>query len=261
MSDTIEAWHYNAKRATLLQRRPGTIIDVAESFHQAVSPMRFYAGGEVHVIGTGAMGSVIARAMTGSTRAVVPIEDSDWATSAIAAVELDDDYSSDSWLQWAKAAKTALEKSTTEDKAAPSAAARLRVERLAAVQAALGLSTSDLAQVLGLSRPGLYKWLDASNDLRLQEASRERLAMVERIAKQWRERSTSPLGSVAQEPLADGRTVLAMTTAENIDEAAVVDVFDELVAKLAGKPKSRSQKLTEAGFKRRPSSRSLPSDD
>ena len=260
MSDTIEARHYSAKHATLLQRRPGTIIDVAESFHQTVSPMRFHGGGEGHVIGTGSMGSVIVRAMTGATRAVVLV-DSDWATSAVAAVELDDNYSSDSWLRWAKAANAALEKSTTEGKAAPSAAARLRVERLAAVQAALGLSTSDLAQVLGLSRPGLYKWLDASNDLRLQEASRERLAVVERIAKQWSERSASPLGTVAQEPLADGRTVLAMTTVESIDEAAVVGAFDELVAKLAAKPKSRSQKLTEAGFKRRPSSRSLPSDD
>ena len=260
MSDTIDARYCNAKRATLLQGRPGTIIDVAESFHQTVSPMTFYGGGEGHVIGTGSMGSVIARLTTAGTRTVVLV-DCDWATSAVAAVELENYYSSDSWLRWAKAAKNALERSTTEDKAAPSAAARLRVERLAAVQAALGLSTSDMAQVLGLSRPGLYKWLDASNDVRLQEASRERLATVERIAKQWRERSASTLGAVAQEPLANGGTVLAMMTAENIDEVAVGGALDELVAKVAGKPKSRSQKLTEAGFKRRPSSRSLPSDD
>lgn len=143
----------------------------------------------------------------------------------------------------------------------PQAAARQRVKRLAAIQAALGLSTADLAQVLHLSRPGLYKWLDASNDLRLQEAKRERLAKVERIANRWRERSVRPLGSFAHEPLAGGGTALAMMSAEDIDEIAVLGALDELVAKAAGKPKSRSQKLTEAGFRRRPSSRSLPSDD
>lgn len=133
--------------------------------------------------------------------------------------------------------------------------------RLAALQAALGLSTSNLAQALGLSRPGLYKWLDASSDVKLQGASRERLAAVERIAKQWRERTTAPLSSVSNEPLADGRTVLSMMVADQFDEATVVGAFDELLAKLAGKPKTRSQKLAEAGFKRRPSAKSLPSDE
>ena len=128
----------------------------------------------------------------------------------------------------------------------------------------LGLSLvlmSNLAQALGLSRPGLYKWLDASSDVKLQGASRERLAAVERIAKQWRERSTAPLSSVSNEPLADGRTVLAMMVADQVDEAAVVGAFDELLGKLAGKPKTRSQKLAEAGFKRRPTAKSLPSDE
>ena len=97
--------------------------------------------------------------------------------------------------------------------------------------------------------------------MKLQGASRERLAAVERIAKQWRERTTAPLSSVSNEPLSDGRTVLAMMVADQVDEAAVVGAFDELLAKLAGKPKTRSQKLAEAGFKRRPSAKSLPSDE
>jgi DNA-binding transcriptional regulator YiaG len=182
------------------------------------------------------------------------------ATSAIPTVTVED-FDADSWSRWSKASKEAFQEAAAAAKAAPSAAARLRVERLAALQAALGLSTSNLAQALGLSRPGLYKWLDASSDVKLQGASRERLAAVERIAKQWRERSTAPLSSVSNEPLADGRTVLAMMVADQFDEAAVVGAFDELLAKLAAKPKTRSQKLAEAGFKRRPSAKSLPSDE
>jgi DNA-binding transcriptional regulator YiaG len=259
VSDTIEARPYSARQAPLLRRRPSTIIDAAESFHP-VSSMRFYGGGEGHIIGAGAIGSAISKLMTGATRAVVLV-DEDWATSAVAAVELDDDNSSDSWLRWAEATRTALQKARYEDKTASSAAARLRVERLAAIQAVLGLSTLDLARVIGITRQALYKWLDATKDMKLQEATRDRLAAVERVAKRWRERSPAPLVSVAQEPLANGGTVLALMVGENFDEAAVVGACNELLAKLQGKPKSRSQKLADAGFKRRPSARSLPSED
>lgn len=255
MSDTIEARFYNAQRATLLQRRPSTIIDAAESFHPAV-PMQFYGGGETHLIGSYRMGTKSTGAQT------VLIFDTDvlLATSAIPTVTVED-FDADSWSRWSKASFEAFQKAAAAAKAAPSAAARLRVERLAALQAALGLSTSNLAQALGLSRPGLYKWLDASSDVKLQGASRERLAAVERIAKQWRERTTAPLSSVSNEPLADGRTILTMIVADQFDEAAVAGAFDELLAKLAGKPKTRSQKLAEAGFKRRPSAKSLASDE
>ena len=256
MSDTIEARFYNAQRATLLQRRPSTIIDAAESFHPAVQ-MQFYGGGERHLIGSYRMGTKA----TGAARTVL-IVDTDvlLATSAIPTVTVED-FDAESWSRWSKASMDAFQKATTVAKEAPSAAARLRVERLTALQAALGLSTSDLAQALGLSRPGLYKWLDTSSDVKLQGASRERLAAVERIAKQWRERSTAPLSAVSNEPLADGRTVFAMMIADQIDEAAVVGAFDELMALLAGKPKTRSRRLAEAGFKRRPSAKSQPSDE
>ena len=42
---------------------------------------------------------------------------------------------------------------------------------------------------------------------------------------------------------------------------AIAGAFDELLPKLAGKSKTRSQKLAEAGFKRRPSAKSLASDE
>lgn len=256
MSDTIEARYCNARRATLLQRPPSTIIDAAESFHPAV-PMQFYGGGEMHLIGSYRMDTKL----TGATRTVL-IVDTDVliATSAIPTVTVDD-FDVESWSLWSKASEEAFQKATTAAKGGPSAAALLRVKRLAALQAALGLSTSDLAQALGLSRPGLYKWLDISSEVKLRGASLERLAAVERIAKQWRERSTAPLSSVANEPLANGRTVLAMMFADQVDEAAVVGAFDELLTMLAVKPKTRSQKLAEAGFWRRPSAKSLPSDE
>jgi hypothetical protein len=256
VSNTIESLGYNAQRASLLQRRPSTIIDVAESFNQ-FEPMHFFGGGEI--IGGGSYRT--STKLPGATRTFLFVDTSALLATSATQIVTVEDCDMDSWAGWAKASNAALQKPTTAVRAAPSAIAKLRVNRLAALQAALGLSTSDLAQVLALSRPGLYKWLDISSDVKLQESSRERLAVIERIATQWRERSTAPLSTVAREPLADGRTVFSMLAAEQVNAAAVLGAYDELIAKLAGKPKSRSQKLTDTGFKRRPSARSLTSDE
>jgi hypothetical protein len=267
MSDTIQSRHYSARQATLLQQRPSALIDAVESSLDAPVlhrlPTKFYGASQAtsaHIIGTGAVGSVISKAITGSGRMVVHV-DADWSTSGgEMAVELND-YECDSWQRWAEATKTVLTQSVPYGKPVPSAAARFRVERLTALQASFGLPMSELAQVLGITRQGLYKWLDASKDLKVQGANQERLSLVERIGKQWRQRSTAPLGSVAREPVADGTSVLDFLVAEVINEAAVTGAFDQLVAKLQAKPKSRSQKLADAGFKRRPSARALPVDE
>lgn len=258
MSETIEARFYNDARTTLLQRRPGAIIDVSESLHPA-APMQFYGGGEGLVINAGAYRK--GTKLAGATRAVL-IVDTHWfaATAGIPTAQVED-FKTGSWMRWSEISKALFLKATVEAKAGPSAAARVRVERLAAIQAILGFSTSDFARALGLSRAGLYKWLDVTSNVKLQEASRERLAAIERISKQWRERSTAPLSSVADHPLADGRTVLSLLLADQVDETAIVGEYDQLLGKLAGMPKSRSQKLADAGFRRRPSARSLPSDD
>ena len=263
MSDTIQTRQFSASQASMHQLRPSALIDTAERFHQLPTlPTEIYGGGQgdVHIIGARTVCSTVSKSLarTGATRAL--LINVDRVTSADVGT-VPKDHITTLWAQWAETTKTALQQPTPEAKAVPSAAARLRVGRLAALQAVLGLSTSDLAQALGRSRPGLYKWLDASNDVKLQDASCQRLASVERIAKQWRERSTAPLSSVAHAPMDNGRTVLAMMVADEVDESAIVNALDELLAKLRAKPKSRSQNLADAGFKRRPTSRSLPSDD
>jgi len=265
MSDTIQSQYYGAKQAALLQQRPNALIDAVENQHQPtmlVLPTKFHGGGSgtVQLVGTGAVGKAISHAITSAMRTVVLV-DVDWATSAGDSAQDLDDYSVDPWLQWAATAKAALQQASAGSKAGPSAASRLRVERLAAVQAVFGVPTLELAQVLDVTRQGLYKWLDASKDTKLQGASRERLALVEHIGRQWRNRSAAPLGSLAREPLADGRTVLGMLAEKDIDKAAVVSAFDALLVKLQDKPKTRSKKLAEAGFKRRPSARALPADE
>lgn len=262
MSNTIQTRNYTARQAALLQLRPSALIDAAEHVEArqttTVRVMYDYEPPAAN-ISVGAVGHGVVKALTAGTK--FSLVTTDWPTTApVLLVDLDDVQASN-WTRWAGQAKDALQKAATGQKRPFTAAARLRVERLAAVQAAFGFTTQDFAAVLGLSRQGLYKWLDEANEVKLQDASRQRLATVERIAKEWRERSNAPLTLVAHEPLAAGGNVFERLTANEIDEAAVLGAFDELMAKLQAKPKTRSQRLSEAGFKGRASARSLPSDE
>lgn len=274
MSEIIQPRHYAAREAALRQRRPGAIIDEAERLDAASNQFVAVWVPDLQPTGIVKMGGLVAVFSGGMTAAArcAPVQTS-WSTTTVE--ELDDlipSAAGPTWTQWAESTRKAFLEAATQaaTKSAPpqaveaqdlQAEAQRRVQRLVAIQAALGLTMQDLAVALNLSRPQLYKWLDASQDVRLQEAKRQRLDAVERIAKAWQARSAAPLRAVAHEPLANGRTVFELLAADAISEAAVNAAFDELTAKLQTKPKTRSQLLAEAGFKRRPSIRSLPSDE
>lgn len=271
MSDTIQARHYTARQAALLQQRPGDLIEAAENgvdalegaYSRAVHVL--YAQGSLHganvnIAGVGSTGRGVVTALTAGTK--VMLVSTSWPTTAPELlVDLDEYRTENSWKRWAGQAKEALRNAASTARRQTTAAGRWRVERLSALQAAFGFTIQDLAAVLGITRPQLYKWLDAANDIKLQETSRARLSTVERIAKEWSSRSKAPLSSVSKELLAAGGTVFASMSADAIDDGVVTGAFDELMAKLDERPKSRSQRLREAGFARRPSVRSLPSDE
>lgn len=270
MSDTIEVRRQLAQRSSLFQQRPSTLLDAVESRARADSyrSHAFYGGGpaiNVHVVGLGGVGHLV----TAQLKGVVFVADDDYPTAGVSfasdnvPVGQMDWVSTEAniWTRWVERTTGLLRQSHVGIAPAPSEASRLRVDRLAAIQAGLGLPVQTLAEVLQISRPGLYKWLDASKDIAMHDANRERLAVVERVAKAWRERESAPLSSVAHEPLAAGDTVLGLLTRDAIDEGVVLAAIDELVAKLQAKPKSLSRRMADAGYKRRPSARTLPDDE
>jgi hypothetical protein len=140
-------------------------------------------------------------------------------------------------------------------------AAQLRINQLTLIQSAFGLPIQTLAEVLSVSRAQIYKWLDISNNLTLQEGSHQRMSIIGRLATKWKELSNTPLSRLAREPLADGSTVLQRLCGETIDEAAAGKAFVELAHRLVGLQKSASRQMVEKGYTRRPSRRSLPSDE
>ncbi len=139
--------------------------------------------------------------------------------------------------------------------------AQLRVKRLARIQAAFGLPLQTLADILKVSRAQVYKWLDESNTVAPQQEKAKRLAVMESLAEQWIDKSSTPLFRLMREPIAGGGTVLDLLGSETIDEQTIGRTFVELAAKLGQRPKSLGARMREAGFQRRPSFRSLPSDE
>lgn len=281
MSDIIETRYQLAKQASLIQQSPSALIEAIERREFASGPFPaeglFRAGpiSDFYVVGSPArsqdVGAIVEHAaITAGSIATVVLIDADYPTGGTVWTDkasIDrvkpEWVSSDAncWVRWTETARQLLQQLETNVKPVLRAASTLRVERLSKIQAALGLPIQALAQVLGISRPGLYKWLDASKDITLQQASRQRIDAVERLAKLWTERSSEPLVSAAYEPLASGRTMLELLREEALNEAVVLDAFSEVIAKLQAKPKSLSQRMVEAGFTRRPSRRSIPDDE
>lgn len=268
MSSTLESRNRAALRAVLAQQRPRELIRAAERFDGSIEDDAYAP--TVHVnellipdVETFTGGSTIGAPATAPTTAVVLV-----ATIGGASPDCDPSivfahYRSqlNSWARWTDKAKEALRQGALVDHRSSTAAARLRVDRLTSLQAAFSFTVQDLAAVLGITRTQMYKWLDAAAEIKLQESSRARLGMAERMAKEWTARSTMPLSSLSKEPLGSGGTILTLLTADIVDEGSVLSAFEELREKMQGKPKTRGQRLREAGFTRRPSARSLPSDE
>lgn len=261
MSDTIQMRQYTARQAVLLQKRPSALVRAAENVIDVLDDPYQRPSQVVYAHPSIKSENMVATSGAGHGMAVTLLNTALPTTSPELLEDLEEFPVDSSWTRWAGQVKEALRKAASKERRQTTAAAHLRTERLAVLQAAFGFTIQDLAAVLGVTRPQIYKWLDAANDIKLQEASRARLATAERIAKEWTSRCAAPLSGVSREPLNAGGTVFAMLSADAIDEAGVIAAFNELVAKLQEKPKSRSQRLREAGFTRRPSIRSLPSDE
>lgn len=145
--------------------------------------------------------------------------------------------------------------------AAEWAHAAQRVERLTEILVNLGLSIQTLAEVLQVSRPQLYKWLDAEKLISLQKDSVRRLDEVEWLAKSWRTLSVAPLGPWVRERIDGDRSLLDILTVEPLPTAEIERTLSRIAARITQAPKSKSARLREAGFTRRASHRSLPSDE
>jgi len=134
--------------------------------------------------------------------------------------------------------------------AAQPAATQLRVQQLVQLQSSLGLPLQGLAETLNISRPQLYKWLDANNDVNMQSSSRLRLNQILELAQYWDQQSPKPLNAWLKQSH-QAATLLGLLKADTLLMDDIRGYMQQAASELAQAPRSASQKMRDAGFTRR----------
>ena len=102
-------------------------------------------------------------------------------------------------------------------------------DKLEEIRDIFGLSVSNLAGVLRVSRPSLHAWLKGEEPNR--DLCIERIDRIYQIALHWKRKTPfhySP-GRLIRQPLADGPSLLQRMEAEKIDEIDIQDGLDKLI--------------------------------
>lgn len=99
-------------------------------------------------------------------------------------------------------------------------------EKLVAIQHYLGLNTTELAQVLYVSRPTVYSWIRGEQDPHLSNL--ERITVLYNFAKSWERICPKSLGTLVRQPVVGSESLVQMLSAEHINAAQVSDALQRL---------------------------------
>lgn len=118
----------------------------------------------------------------------------------------------------------------------------------------LGLTISDLAQIMMVGRPAIYEWLSG---VQPRPKSLERLWQLHGLTQLWSQVSNAPLGNRVHAPFSDGHTLYGLLTS---DELGMSDIHRDmrLLANVANQASfgesgpTLSERLRKSGYKRLP---------
>jgi hypothetical protein len=118
------------------------------------------------------------------------------------------------------------------------------------VLAALAINKSPLADILCISRPTLYSWLDGSNPT---PGNSDRLLTVLRLMLKTNIQGTSPLNArFVRQPLSeDGMSILDLLKGDQQDENQIIEMLNrarDLSDKVARSRESRETHLRNLGY-------------
>lgn len=123
--------------------------------------------------------------------------------------------------------------SRASDRASAAANAITAQDQVAAIQAALSLSVTEVAQVLRVARGTVYGWLKGSVPVPKVQADSVRLRELHRLAMRWRERTPETLSRLVAAPVGDsGISLLALLSAPVWDEQAIARTMEALAQHL-----------------------------
>jgi len=84
------------------------------------------------------------------------------------------------------------------------------------------LNVSELAEVLDVSRPTIYAWVDGSH---ADEAHRDRLSALKELAQEWETLCREPIGTLLRERSESGARILDLLKAPELQLAEIKETF------------------------------------
>jgi DNA-binding transcriptional regulator YiaG len=109
--------------------------------------------------------------------------------------------------------------------------------RLGVIRSTFGLSVSQLAKILRVTRPTIYAWTEREATPRVNSLTR--LEVVSDLAAFWAARSDRPIGSGFRD-LAKGRVLMKLLSARTIDCEAVQGTLLSIVETVRAAHRSRT---------------------
>ncbi len=103
-------------------------------------------------------------------------------------------------------------------------------EHIERIQTWLGLNTSLLAEILGVSRQTLYRWSEGTVLWPKEAGVSARLSLLGRWARYWEANSPTRLMPFLKIPIRDGRSVSDLFREEDWNEAEITAALNELSA-------------------------------
>jgi transcriptional regulator with XRE-family HTH domain len=117
----------------------------------------------------------------------------------------------------------------------------------------LGLTTTELASIMGVSRQAIYAWFHDDSDIR--HVNFRRLKLLHGLADKCRIALGRPLPRHLKKADIAGRSFFSVLTAHDIDPAAATSHLSALLARAhseASKPETLAQRSKALGFKPMP---------
>lgn len=140
---------------------------------------------------------------------------------------------------------TATEAHASEQTAAAQDAITAK-EQVTAIQAALSLTVTEVAEVLGVARGTVHGWLKGSVPVPKMQENADRLRELHRVAMRWRERTAETLGRLVAAPVGDtSPSLLALLKADAWDDSAIQCTMETLAERL------ESQAVTQRALRER----------
>jgi len=108
---------------------------------------------------------------------------------------------------------------------------RSPAEQIIAIRSLLGLNVLELATILRVQRPTIYSWQSGTATPHYENGSR--LRHIYELAQRWNRMCSEPIGDWVRKPLDEsGLTLVALLSAEVVDERAIENAFAALKTKL-----------------------------